>query len=190
MLYFAEGGANNNFDNLHLEQIINEILDSIGERNRVLVIPPDFTRYHSGSGIITQFIYKYYGENLKAILPALGTHFPMTEEEISKMYGDIPRKLFVKHNWRNDITTLGLVPGDFLSEVSEGKVNYDWPAQVNKLLVEGEFDLILSVGQVVPHEVIGMANHNKNIFVGTGGSEGINKSHFLGAAYGMERIMG
>ncbi len=43
---------------------------------------------------------------------------------------------------------------------------------------------------MVPHEVIGMANYNKNIFVGTGGPEGINKSHFLGAAYGMERIMG
>jgi len=42
----------------------------------------------------------------------------------------------------------------------------------------------------VPHEVSGMANYNKNIFVGTGGAEGINKSHFLGAVYGMERIMG
>jgi nickel-dependent lactate racemase len=43
---------------------------------------------------------------------------------------------------------------------------------------------------VVPHEVIGMANYNKNLFVGTGGTEGINKSHFLGAVYGMERLMG
>jgi nickel-dependent lactate racemase len=61
---------------------------------------------------------------------------------------------------------------------------------VNRLLVDGEFDLIFSPGQVVPHEVIGMANYNKNIFVGTGGAEGINKSHYLGAVYGMERIMG
>jgi nickel-dependent lactate racemase len=58
------------------------------------------------------------------------------------------------------------------------------------MINEGGHDLILSIGQVVPHEVIGMANYNKNIFVGTGGSEGINKSHFIGAAYGMERIMG
>jgi nickel-dependent lactate racemase len=50
--------------------------------------------------------------------------------------------------------------------------------------------LILSIGQVVPHEVVGMANYNKNIFVGTGGQEGINKSHFVGAAFGMERMMG
>jgi nickel-dependent lactate racemase len=85
---------------------------------------------------------------------------------------------------------LGEVPAEYIRKVSEGKLNYSWPAQVNKLLLEGDYDLILSIGQVVPHEVIGMANHNKNIFVGTGGQEGINKSHFLGAVYGMERIMG
>jgi nickel-dependent lactate racemase len=98
--------------------------------------------------------------------------------------------LFRTHDWRNDILTLGRVPGEFIKQVSEGKLDYDWPAQVNRLLVEGGVDLILSLGQVVPHEVIGMANYNKNIFVGSGGSEGINKSHFLGAVYGMERIMG
>lgn len=54
----------------------------------------------------------------------------------------------------------------------------------------GGHDLILSIGQVVPHEVMGMANYNKNIFVGTGGSEAINFSHFIGAVYGMERMMG
>ena len=82
------------------------------------------------------------------------------------------------------------MPAAYVKEVSEGRVDYAWPAQVNRLLKEGGHDLILSIGQVVPHEVIGMANYNKNIFVGTGGPEGINKSHFLGAAYGMERIMG
>jgi nickel-dependent lactate racemase len=106
------------------------------------------------------------------------------------MFGDIPHDLFRVHDWRNDVVTLGDVPADYLQEVSNGKVDFSWPAQVNKLLVEGDFDLILSIGQVVPHEVVGMANHNKNIFVGTGGAEGINKSHFLGAVYGMERMMG
>ncbi len=165
-------------------------LDHLGERKRVLVIPPDFTRFHSKAGELTRFAYEYYGDRLKAVLPALGTHAPMTESEIQKMFGDIPRHLFKVHDWRNDIVTLGKVPAEFVKKQSEGAVEYEWPAQVNKLLVEGDFDLILSVGQVVPHEVIGMANYNKNVFVGTGGSEGINKSHFLGAAYGMERIMG
>jgi nickel-dependent lactate racemase len=75
-------------------------------------------------------------------------------------------------------------------DVSEGKLDYAWPAQVNKLIRDGGHDLILSIGQVVPHEVVGMANGSKNIFVGTGGSVGIHRSHFLGAVYGMERMMG
>ena len=106
------------------------------------------------------------------------------------MFGEIPAELFFNHNWREDVITIGEVPLKFIEEVSEGKVHYSWPVQINRLLNEGAFDLILSVGQVVPHEVIGMANFNKNIFIGTGGPEGINKSHYLAATYGMERIMG
>jgi nickel-dependent lactate racemase len=114
----------------------------------------------------------------------------MSEKELTKMFPGVPLNLFREHKWRTDIVTLGEVPGDFVKEVSEGRVDYAWPAQVNRMLVDGGYDLILSPGQVVPHEVIGMANYNKNVFVGTGGAEGINKSHFLGAAYGIERILG
>ena len=115
---------------------------------------------------------------------------PMTPEEIVHMFGEVPASLFRVHDWRNDITTLGEVPAEFVREVTDGICDFTWPAQVNRLLVEGGYDLILSIGQVVPHEVVGMANYNKNVFVGTGGVEGINKSHYLGAVYGMERIMG
>src|SRR5208337_4346080 len=106
------------------------------------------------------------------------------------MFGTTPPGLFRVHDWRRSVVTLGEVPAEFIHEQSEGKLNYSWPAQVNRLLSQGGFDLILSIGQVVPHEVIGMANYNKNILVGTGGREGINRSHYLGAVYGMERIMG
>jgi len=102
----------------------------------------------------------------------------------------MPQELFKVHNWRRDIETLGELPAELIREQSEGKLDYTWPAQVNKLISQGGFDLILSIGQVVPHEVIGMANHAKNILIGTGGREGINRSHYLGAVYGMERIMG
>jgi len=165
-------------------------LEALGPRKRVLVIPPDFTRYHSYAGQITEWVWEYYGDAVKAVMPALGTHTGMTESQIKRMFGQVPTDLFRVHDWRNDVVTLGEVPAEFVHEVSEGKVSFSWPVQVNRLLVEGNFDLILSVGQVVPHEVVGMANHNKNIFVGTGGSEGINKSHYVGAVYGMERIMG
>jgi nickel-dependent lactate racemase len=173
-----------------LKDLLAESLSKLGERNRVLAVPPDQTREHSRAGELTRYAWKHYGDRLKAILPALGTHVAMRPEQISHMFGDVPQELFRVHNWRTDIETLGEVPAKFVREQSEGKLNYAWPAQVNKLLARGGFDLILSIGQVVPHEVIGMANYNKNILVGTGGREGINRSHYLGAVYGMERIMG
>jgi len=190
MIYFEKGSQDTVLSDQDLREAINSALDIIGARKRVLAIPPDITRYHSKAGLLTEYAWEYYGEAMAHILPALGTHVAMTGPEIEKMFGQTPASLFKVHDWRNDVVTLGEVPSGFLQEVSEGSVSYSWPAQVNRLLVEGGHDLILSIGQVVPHEVIGMANYNKNVFVGTGGPEGINKSHFLGAAYGMERIMG
>jgi nickel-dependent lactate racemase len=165
-------------------------IEERGKLSKVLALPPDATRFHSRAGEITNFASRYFCEKLTDILPALGTHAPLGGEEIDRMFGNIQHSLFRVHDWRRDLVTLGIVPTDYVAKVSKGRVEYDWPAQVNSLLVQGGFDLILSIGQVVPHEVIGMANYNKNIFVGTGGQEGINKSHFLGAVYGMEKIMG
>jgi nickel-dependent lactate racemase len=189
-LYFAAGSPTAGLSPEDLKQGIAKALDALGERRKVLCIPPDITRYHSRAGELTRYVWEYYGDRLTDVLPAIGTHFPMTECEIATMFGDMPRELFRVHDWRGGVVTLGEAPAEFVREQSEGKLCYPWPAQVDRLLVEGGFDLILSVGQVVPHEVIGMANYNKNIFVGTGGAEGINKSHFIGAVYGMERIMG
>jgi len=190
MLYYGRGSAHDQLSSDDLRQGLYEALERLGARKKVLAVPPDITRFYSRAGELTRLARQYYGPVLTDILPALGTHFAMTEREIQRMFGDVPLDLFRVHNWRSDLVTLGQVPSALVKEVSEGKLDFTWPAQVNRLLVEGGFDLILSVGQVVPHEVIGMANYNKNIFVGTGGVEGINKSHFLGAVYGMERIMG
>ena len=190
MIYYETGSTKHNMSAGDLRNGLFEALNKLGDKKKVLAVPPDYTRFPSRAGEITEFTWEYYGDKLTDILPALGTHSPMTDEQIAHMFGKTPRNLFRDHDWRNDVLTLGIVPGEFINEVSDGAVDYPWPAQVNKLLVEGGFDLILSVGQVVPHEVVGMANYNKNIFVGTGGAEGINKSHFIGAAYGMEKMMG
>ena len=165
-------------------------LDALGPRKRVLVLPPDATRGRSRAGLVLRLLREYYGSALVDILPALGTHEPMSAAEISSMFPGLPPALFRAHDWRRDLSTLGQVPSGFVETISEGRLHYDWPAQVNKLVAEGGHDLIVSVGQVVPHEVAGMANHAKNVFVGTGGALGIHRSHFLGAVYGMERIMG
>lgn len=190
MIYFEAGGPQSELSHEELKTGMDQALEKLGSKKRVLAIPPDITRFYSQAGLLTRFAWEYYGESLCDVLPALGTHAAMSSPEIDRMFGPVPESLFRVHDWRNDVVTLGEVPSEFVESVSEGKVSFSWPAQVNKLLLEGGHDLILSIGQVVPHEVIGMANYNKNIFVGTGGPEGINKSHFLGAAYGMERMMG
>lgn len=190
MLYYSRGSASDELQEQDLKAGLFAAFDKIGKAGKVLAVPPDFTRFHSFAGELTRYAYEYYGKQLTDILPALGTHTPMTAAQIGEMFRGVPEALFRVHRWKDDLVTLGEVPSDFLHDVSEGRVNYPWPAQVNKLLVENGSDLILSIGQVVPHEVIGMANYNKNIFIGTGGREGINRSHYLGAVYGMERIMG
>lgn len=190
MIYYAAGSEDTIIGPKDLEARLYSALERLGIKKKVLVVPPDFTRYHSRAGDITTLLYSYYGENLKDILPALGTHTPMSDREIDVMYKGVPKELFRVHDWRNDVVTVGTIPGEYVSAITSGTVDYSWPAQLNNLVYNGGHDLILSVGQVVPHEVIGMANYNKNLFIGTGGPEGINKSHFLGAVYGMEKIMG
>lgn len=190
MIYYENGSKETALSHDDLRRGLYEALEKLGERRKILAVPPDYTRLPSRSGELTEIAWEYYGDKLTDILPALGTHTPMTEGQIDHMFGKTPKTLFRDHDWRNDVMTLGEVPAEYIRDISEGKVDFSWPAQVNRLLVEGGFDLILSIGQVVPHEVVGMANYNKNILVGTGGSEGINKSHYIGAVYGMERMMG
>jgi nickel-dependent lactate racemase len=189
-LFCATGSPDTDLSPEEMSGLLAEALAQLGPRSNVLAVPPDQSREHSRAGDLTWYAWEYYRDRLKAVLPALGTHTPMGPGQIARMFGNMPQDLFRVHNWRTDVETLGEVPAAFIEEQSEGKLHYPWPAQVNRLIAQGGFDLILSIGQVVPHEVIGMANYTKNILVGTGGREGINRSHYLGAVYGMERIMG
>ena len=190
MLYYARGSRQDSITPEEAREALSGVFRTLGPRKRVLAIPPDFTRFNSYAGPLTEMVFDWYGDALTDVMPALGTHSPMTDAQISAMFGRVPKDRFRVHDWRHDVVTVGEVPAEYVREVSEGRVDYSWPAQVNKLLLDPSFDLILSIGQVVPHEVIGMANYTKNIFVGVGGSSGINLSHYLGATYGMERIMG
>lgn len=190
MIYYAAAGPEKDLSTDDLREALKSALSGFSYRSRILIVPPDITRAHSGAGMITELLWQQLGTRVKDILPALGTHVPMESREISKMFGSVPESLFREHNWRTDIEELGRIPSSFVSEVTGGKLDFDYPVQVNRLVSSGGHDLIISVGQVVPHEVTGMANYNKNIFVGCGGSEAINKSHFIGAVYGIENILG
>ncbi|MBP7262617.1 MAG: DUF2088 domain-containing protein [Spirochaetia bacterium] len=188
--YSSLGGRDEHVDDARLAAAFVSVLKSLGERRKVLALPPDGTRAHSKAGVLLKAAYDHYGSALAAVMPALGTHRPLDAEDIRRFFPGVPERLFLPHDWRHDTVTLGTVPGSFVSGVSEGACAFSWPAQVNRLLVDGDFDLILSLGQVVPHEVVGMANHSKNVFVGVGGKEAIDRSHWLGAAYGIERTLG
>lgn len=190
MLLFSQGSADTELSDADLASALVSALEQLGERKKVITIPPDFTRFNSKSGVLACAAAEHYGENLADVLPALGTHFPMSDAQLERMYPTVPRELIRAHRWREDVVTIGEVPADYVSEVTDGIWTRPWPAQLNNLIWEGGHDLILSIGQAVPHEVVGVANGNKNLFVGTGGQDGINESHYIGAVYGMERMMG
>jgi nickel-dependent lactate racemase len=189
-VYCREGGPEAELSAEFLRDALDHALGRLGDRRKVLAVPPDGSRFDSRAGELTRYAYQYYGDRLGCVLPALGTHSPMTAATLTRMFGDIPQSLFAVHNWRKDVVTLGELPASFIQEQSDGLLDYTWPAQVNRMIPQGGFDLVLSIGQVVPHEVIGMANYNKNILIGTGGPLSIHRSHYLGAVVGMEKIMG
>ena len=160
--------------------------------HKVLILPPDFTRFHSNAGFLTHVYYHLLTQNgvQVDIMPALGTHVPVTRSQWEAMFGDIPYEKMLVHNWRTDVVRLGEVPGDYIASITDGLWTDPVDAEINRRVMDESYDLIISPGQVVPHEVIGMSNHAKNLFVGVGGSDMINKSHMIGAVYGMERMMG
>jgi nickel-dependent lactate racemase len=176
-----------------LERIVSDsISDRLSSLKKVLLLPPDITRANSYAGIITSIYYRLLKDKCHVdIMPALGTHVAMSDEELDEMFGtEIPHSCYLVHNWRNDVVKIGEIPGDFVKKVSEGLMDGPIDVEVNYRLMDKSYDLIISIGQVVPHEVVGMANYSKNIFVGCGGKNMINSSHMLGAFYGLERIMG
>ena len=179
---------------LEESKIREALLKSLEGRRleNVLIIPPDFTRFHSNAGLITNIYYHTLTERgcRVDIMPALGTHAPLTKKQAENMFGDIPFEKFIVHNWRTDVIKIGEVPGEYLNEITGGLWKDKIDVEINRRLMDEKYDLIISPGQVVPHEVIGMANHTKNLFVGTGGSSMINASHMVGAVYGMEKMMG
>ncbi len=171
--------------------VLDELVASWGAPRRVLLLPPDATRAHSGAGELTAALYQRLAKTAEVmVLPALGTHEPMSPDELSSMFPGVPHDRCLVHDFRTTVATLGEVPGSFVRHVSDGKLDYAVPCQVSREIASGRWDRIVSVGQLVPHEVIGIANHVKNVFVGTGGKESIDRSHFLGAVCGMESMMG
>ncbi len=192
----AEGGPDAVLDEQAKRRAVRAALELAGDVSRVLALPPDASRIHSDAGTLTPMLYQEAGADTFDVMPALGTHYPMTPDDLRRMFGTvIPLDAFMEHRWRDGLVRLGVVPADFVHEVSDGVLresmpDYDVPVEINRTIVEGGYTATFSIGQVVPHEVVGMANGVKNVLVGAGGRDTINRTHFLGAAFGMERMMG
>ena len=188
--FYADGSETASLTTADFREGLAKTFAEIGAPKKALLLPPDYTRFYSRAGELTVLCHELLGDAVTDIMPALGTHSPMTSDQLRHMFPGVPENLIRPHRWRDDVVTLGEVSADYVSKATDGLYNRPWKAQVNQLLRDGGHDMIFSIGQVVPHEVIGMANYNKNVFVGTGGSEGINESHYLSAIYGIEQTLG
>jgi nickel-dependent lactate racemase len=173
-------------------QAAEESLKRINKNpKKVLLLPPDITRAHSGAGWITELLYNYFSKTADVyLMPTLGQHVPHTEEQNKMMFGSVPEKKILKHNWTTDCTTIGKIPKDYVEHITNGAADWDIPVSLNKILFEEKWDVILNIGHVVPHEVLGFANHNKNYFIGIAGKPMICASHMAAACYGIENNLG
>ncbi len=161
-----------------------------GPFKRVLLLPPDLTRAHSGAGWITETLYNLLPDSDVHVIPTLGQHRPHTPEENRWMFGSIPEDRIHAHDWRNGCVSVGTIPASVVREKTQGKVDWDIPILLNKMLMSEKWDLIINVGHVVPHEVLGFANHNKNYFIGLGGKDTLCTSHMAAATWGIENNLG
>ncbi len=179
-----------------VEELCQQLLDEARSRlncdfRRVLLLPPDITRAHSGAGWITETLYKLLPKECEIhVIPTLGQHVPHTDADNRWMFGDIPLDRIQIHDWRDGVTRLGTIQADMVKEQTGGAADWEIPVVLNTPTVTEKWDLIINIGHVVPHEVLGFANHNKNYFIGLGGKDTICGSHLASAVYGIENNLG
>ncbi len=194
MPWFSE--KSDRIDWPQLEQLMEHTAAEARKRmcahpKRVLLLPPDITRAHSGAGRLTEMLYnRFAGEADVHVIPTLGQHVPHTEEENRHMFGSIPNERIHAHDWRAGSVPVGEIPADFVKEKTRGAADWAIPIVLNRMLIEEPWDLVINVGHVVPHEVLGFANHNKNYFIGLAGKDLICTSHMASASYGIENNLG
>jgi len=173
------------------DKLLAEAKQRLGvELKRVLLLPPDLTRAHSGAGWITEYLYNALPDAHVEVIPTLGQHVPHTEAENKWMFGSIPHERIFPHDWRGGVRRVGVIPASMVAETTDGVADWEIPVDLNTKLMDEQWDLVINVGHVVPHEVLGFANHNKNYYIGLGGKDTICASHIAAAVYGIENNLG
>jgi nickel-dependent lactate racemase len=179
-----------------LEELMDQTVAEARKRlcakpKRVLLLPPDITRMHSGAGRLTEMLFNRFKDEADVhVIPTLGQHVPHTPAENRQMFGAIPNERIHAHDWRGGVTHIGEIPADFVKDISNGAADWAIPISLNTMLMTESWDIIINVGHVVPHEVLGFANHNKNYFIGLGGKDLICAAHMAAASYGIENNLG
>ncbi|QDS97199.1 lactate racemase domain-containing protein [Adhaeretor mobilis] len=174
---------------------VDTLLSDLSPMRRVLLLAPDATRSSSFAGEIASYIYhKLIDRTDVHLTPTVGTHEPDEKDwrSIREMYRDIPESAYKLHEHDEvaGLYDLGVLPDDEILRISGGEFAAPVPVQVNRNLVEGNYDQVFSIGQVVPHEVMGFANYDKNVFIGAGGKNFIDTSHWISALCGIDNVLG
>ncbi len=166
---------------------------------RVLLIVPDSTRT-APVGLMFRTIHDLIGSETAAldVMIALGTHPPMSDAAINRRLeitpderaGKYARVRMRNHSWNDpaSLTTLGTIPAAEIGELSDGLFQMDVRVEINRAIFE--YDLLLILGPVFPHEVVGFSGGNKYLFPGIGGADILNFFHWLGAVITNPKIIG
>jgi lactate racemase len=166
---------------------------------RVLLIIPDGTRT-APVGLLFKTLFEQIGGASRSldVLVALGTHQPMSEEAIcgrleislAERKTTYAKVQFFNHEWNNPsaLKNIGTIPAKDIEELSGGLFSMDVPVEINKRVFD--YDQLIIVGPVFPHEVVGFSGGNKYLFPGVGGPQILNFFHWLGGVVTNPMIIG
>lgn len=166
---------------------------------KVLLVVPDGTRT-APVGLLFKTVFDLIGDDVAQldVMIALGTHQPMSDDAINKRleistderaskFGQV--RIF-NHEWDNPaaLAEIGTIPSARIGELSGGLFEMDVKVEINRRVFD--YDLLLILGPVFPHEVVGFSGGNKYLFPGIGGPEILNFFHWLGAVISNPKIIG
>jgi nickel-dependent lactate racemase len=192
------GGPEGFLSSDEITEFVRRALTSLDVTNKkVLLIVPDATR-SCPMPLLLPLIQEHLCEaaSITALI-ALGTHAAMTDVEINNFFAagkpvaDLyPAIRFINHEWWKPETfnQIGLISSEQLRDISVGRLDREVPVLINKLVTDS--DLVLIVGPVFPHEVVGFSGGAKYLFPGVSGKQMIDTSHWLGALISSSEIIG
>ena len=166
---------------------------------RILLIVPDATRSCPLGSVFKEVHRQLHGTVAALdVMIALGTHPPMSDEAICERLEITPVERgeayasvrFLNHEWDNPaaLRRIGTLSAEETEELSGGHFSMEVPVEINAHLFD--YDEIVIIGPVFPHEVVGFSGGNKYLFPGVGGPEILNFFHWLGAVVTNPMIIG